>query len=216
MLVATIITGAASIKLDEGAGAYVEAFGSSFIASRSARFRISQASGGAHLAVARGNVEQVQTTPRGNYKLRPVGIGATLSVRARATRQIQVQVTDENDRPVTGVPVVFAVGSGAGGSFGGAAAATTVTVTTNAQGIASTTFTAGISPGSTSITASIPGTNLAVTVGVTISVAPVLSATTLTLLAVAGGAAAGTAVVVAKKGDDNEDIQALPPDIRPR
>lgn len=216
VLVATIIAGSASIRLDERACAYVEAFGSAFVASRAARFRVDLQGEKVSLAVTSGTVDQAQTTPQRNYRIRPVGLGAALSVRARATRQIQVQVVDENDRPVRDVPVLFALGSGGGGSFGGAAAATSITVTTNAQGIATTTFTAGATPSSTSITATVPGTNASFTTSVTISAAPVLSATTLTVLAAAGGAAAAGIAVGVTRNNKQQDITPLPPDVRPR
>ncbi|HEU4388762.1 MAG TPA: hypothetical protein VFV34_13250 [Blastocatellia bacterium] len=51
------------------------------------------------------------------YIVRPVGMGSNISVRARSTRQIQVQVTDENDRPVPDIPIIFAI-AGATGNLG--------------------------------------------------------------------------------------------------
>ena len=51
------------------------------------------------------------------YTVRPVGMGSNISVRARSTRQIQVQVTDENDRPVPDIPILFAI-AGATGNLG--------------------------------------------------------------------------------------------------
>jgi hypothetical protein len=218
LLVATIIDGAASMRLDQRSGAYLEAGGASYLASRGAHFQIRLQASQADFSVAAGEVQQVQASPQRNYKIRPIGLGATLSVRARATRQIQVQVTDENDRPVPDVPVLFALGAGGGGSLGGGAAiATSITVTTNAQGIATTTFTAGLTPSTTSITASIPGTNVSFTTAVTINAAAgLLSTTTITLLAAAGGAAAAGVAVAVNKKDNKEDIKAQPPDVRPK
>lgn len=219
LLIAQIITGSVSINLDATASAYVEASGSTFIAKRSSRFKIDVSEGRVDLSVARGAVEEAQTTPQRRYQLRPIGIGANLSVRARATRQIQIQVTDENNNPAPDVPVLFAVGAQGGGTFSaaGAAAATNVTVRTDRRGVATVIFTAGANPTATTITATIPGTDAIFTTSVTVSAATAfLSTTTITLLAVAGGVAAGTAIVVAKKNNSNEDVVAQPPIIRPK
>lgn len=215
-VVASLVQGEIGIRLRDDARAYIESCGVAFAASAGAHFRVLARDGRATVTVARGDVQQVQTQQK-QYFIRPVGMGASLSVRARSTRQIQIQVTDENDRPVPDVPVLFALGSGGGGSFGGATAATTLTVTTNAQGIATTTFTAGANPASTSITASVPGSNASLTTSVNISAATGFLTTTTTLLLIAAGAAVTTAVVVAtRNGDDREAIRVQPPDIRPQ
>lgn len=220
LLIAQIITGSVSIKLDATAAAYVEAAGSTFIAKRASHFKVDVNEGQADLSVASGAVEQTQPAAQRRYQLRPIGLGANLSVRARATRQIQIQVTDENNNQAPDVPVMFAVGAQGGGTFtaaGAAAAATSVTVRTDRRGIATVIFTAGATPASTTITATIPGTNAIFTTSVTVSAATaLLSTTTITLLAVAGGVAAGVAVAVAKKNNNNEDVVALPPDVRPK
>ncbi|MEW6212612.1 MAG: hypothetical protein AB1631_30080 [Acidobacteriota bacterium] len=217
MLIAQLIAGSASIRLDARAAAYVEASGASYIAKRASSFKVTVNEGRADFSVARGEVEEIQTAQR-RYQLRPIGIGANLSVRARATRQIQIQVTDENNNPAPDVPVLFAVGAQGGGTFSaaGAAAATSVTVRTDRRGIATAIFTAGDVAATTTITATIPGTDAIFTASVTVSAATaLLSTTTITLLAVAGGAAAGTAIVIARKNNP-EDIVAQPPDVRPK
>src|SRR5436853_1895663 len=49
-----------------------------------------------------------QTAPPHRYTLRPpAGQGSSLSVAARSTRQIQIQVTDENDKPVADLAILF-------------------------------------------------------------------------------------------------------------
>jgi hypothetical protein len=217
LLIAQVISGSASIKLDAAAAAYVEAAGETYLATRASSFKVTVREGHANLSVTRGEVEEIQTAQR-RYQLRPIGIGANLSVRARATRQIQIQVTDENNNPAPDVPVLFAVGDPTGGTFSaaGAAAASSVTVRTDRRGIAAVIFTAGPNPASTTITATIPGTDAIFTTTVTIgAAAALLSTTTITLLAVAGGAAAGTAIVIAKKNNP-EDVVARPPDVRPK
>ncbi len=219
LLIAQVISGSAAIRLDATAAAYVEAAGSRFIAKRASSFKVAVNDGRVDLNVARGEVEQTQPTAQRRYQLRPIGLGANLSVRARATRQIQIQVTDENNNPAPDVPVLFAVGPQGGGTFSaaGATAATNVTVRTDRRGVATVIFTAGPNPTATTITATIPGTDAIFTTSVTVSAAAAfLSTTTITLLAVAAGAAAGVAVAVAKDGNNPEDIVAQPPIIRPR
>ncbi len=125
-----------------------------------------------------------QATPRRTL-IKPYNLGDTTDVRARSTRSIQVRVTDENDKPIPDAVVIFlisggSVGGGGAGASGGAAATagstgggagavgssagslagqTSVSVTTNAQGIASTNFTASNNPGSSArIRASVQGT----------------------------------------------------------
>jgi hypothetical protein len=66
-------------------------------------------------AMAQSSTTTAQTSHR--YVVRPVGMGSNISVRARSTRQIQVQVTDENDRPVPDIPILFAI-AGASGNLG--------------------------------------------------------------------------------------------------
>jgi hypothetical protein len=189
-----------------------------FSAEPGASFTVAVREGSAFLQ-SQNPADQVQVQAQTRrYVLRPVGTGANFSVRARATRQIQVQVTDENDKPVPDVPVLFAVGAGGGGALGtGGAAAASITVSTNAQGIATTTFAAGTSPGTFSVSATIPGGQSIVAYSVTVQLAAgFFTATTITLLAV--GAAAGTAVAVAARGNDTsrDTVGALPPDIRPK
>ena len=169
---------------------------------------------------------RAEQLPQSDYKIqvvdelgRPVTSGAQLSVRARSVRQIQVRVTDKDDRPVPDIPVVFLLGGSGGGTLGsGAAAGSTVSVTTNAQGIATTSFTAGPTPTSASVTATVPGTTATTTVGVTTTAAAgILTGTTLAIVvaAVAGGTAA--AVVAVKNAQKNsEPITVLPPNITPK
>jgi hypothetical protein len=215
MLVATLVKGEITISLSGGARAYVEACGERFAASSGASFRVSINESRAVSHVVRGTVEQVQA-PERKYKIRPIGIGSNVSVRARATRQIQVQVTDENDRPIPDLPILFLLGGGGGGSLGaGTAAATSLTISTNAQGIATTSFTAGQTASSTSITASVPGTTASTTIGVSVNAAGFFTATTIGLIA-AGVAGAATVAVVATQQNQTEDIQAQPPVITPR
>jgi hypothetical protein len=62
-----------------------------------------------------------------------------------------VKVTDANANPVAGTAVTFTVTSGGGNLAGGV---TQLAVTTDTQGLASTTFTVGSNPGANTVTAS--------------------------------------------------------------
>ena len=105
--------------------------------------------------------QQPQTAPR-KYIIKPLNLGTNTEIRARSTRNLQVQVTDENDRPIPDVPLLFLLaGIVSGGSSGGALAGqagnsaaqalagqTSLRAVTNAQGIANMNFTAPDAAGS--------------------------------------------------------------------
>jgi uncharacterized protein YkwD len=96
-----------------------------------------------------------QIAPR-KYIIKPLNLGTNTEIRARSTRQLQVQVTDENDRPVPDVPLLFllagiASGSGNIGTLAGIAGSsaaqtvvgqTSLRVVTNSYGLANVNFTA--------------------------------------------------------------------------
>jgi hypothetical protein len=218
ILIAAIVTGEIDVRLSEAA-AYVEARGSAFTALRGASFSVEAREGRALLNTTTGTVTEAQVA-QPQYRIRPpVGQGGDISVKARATRQIQMQVTDENGRPMPDVPVVFALGGGGGSLSSGAAAGSTVTVTTNAQGIATASFTAGPTTGSASVTATVAGTSVSATVGVTTAAAGVLAGTTGIIAGVAAAAGAAATVVAVKKANDNgsvEPIAAQAPNITPK
>jgi hypothetical protein len=222
ILVASIITGEILVRLEEKAEAYVEAYGAVFSAASGASFRIRSRDGEPELEKIKGEVIQTQATgPK--YFIRPVARqGSDLSVRARSTRQIQFQVTDEHDRPVPDLPVAFVLSGSSGELSTGAAAGSSVTATTNAQGIVTANFSAGATPATGSVTATVAGTSVSTTVGVTTTAAAagILGGTTLAVVAsaVAAGTVA-TVVAVKKAQNDNtpaEPVQALPPNIIPR
>lgn len=216
VLIAQLVGGDLTVRLNEETGGYLEAGGKVFTASRGAGFRMRIREGEALLDRVEGGVVGQQAQQR-KYVIRPVGLGANISVRARETRQIQIQVTDENDNPVPDVPVIFLLGNPGAGSFGsGAAAASSVTVTTNAQGIATTSFTAGPGTGSSSITATVSGTNASWTATIGISAAAgALSVTTIVIIAAAAAAGATAAVVASNSDDTPRPVTVSPPVIRP-
>lgn len=225
VLIVSLISGAVTLKLGADAGAYVEAGGSLYTASRGAAFRLRLSEGRAELTTIAGKI-QAEQAAQSDFKIqvvdelgRPVASGAQLSVRARSTRQIQVRVTDKNDRPVPDTAVIFLLGGQGGGTLGsGATSGTSVTVSTNAQGIATTSFTAGPTSASASVTATVAGTSASTTIGVSTTVAAgILTGTTLGIVAaaVAGGAVAAV-VAVRQLQDNKEPVTALPPNITPK
>lgn len=84
---------------------------------------------------------QQQSAPR-KYLIKPLNLGTNTEIRARSTRNLQVQVTDENDRPVSDVPLLFmlaGLAAGRGGNLGTLLAQ----AGSNAASAASTAGTAG-------------------------------------------------------------------------
>lgn len=220
VLVASIVAGSAFVKLNPGAAAYVEAGSSAFTASRGASFSVSMEEGRASLNTATGIVRvQDQPVPQDvNIRVvddlgRPVSSGSQFSVRARSTRQVQVQVTDKNDKPLPDLPVLFSLGDPCLGSLGlGAVAGLTLVQKTDKRGIAAVPLVAGAARCAASIIAKVEGTNASVTIQTNVQSGARFWNTQNTILVVAGVAAAGiaTGVVVANSGN-NEPITPVPP-----
>ena len=220
VLVASIVAGSIDVKLNAGAGAYVEAGRSAFTASRGASFSISLEEGRASLRSDGGAVRvQDQAVPQDvNIRLvddlgRPVASGSQFSVRARSTRQVQVQVTDKNDKPLPDLPVLFSLGNPCLGSLGlGALAGLTMVQKTDKRGIAAVPLVAGAAKCAASIIAKVEGTNASVTIQTNVQPQARFFNTQNTLLVVAAAAAAGivTGLVVANSGT-NEPITPVPP-----
>jgi hypothetical protein len=226
ILVASIIAGSVEIKLNAGAGAYVEAGRSALTASRGASFAVSVEEGQASLATIAGLVKvQDQPAPPQDVNIRivdelgrPVASGSQFSVRARSTRQIQVQVTDKNDRPLPDLPVLFSLGNPCLGSLGlGAVAGLTLTQKTDNRGIATVPLVAGAAACAATIVAKVEGTNASVSIQANVQATTGFWSTQNTLLVVAGAAAAGvtTGIVVANSGGDEPLTPVPPPGVRP-
>jgi hypothetical protein len=221
VLVAYLVTGSAIVRLNSEAGAYVEAGRSSFRASRGASFNIKMEEGRGSLLDSTGTVVfQDQPAPQDvNIRVvdelgRPVASGSQFSVRARSTRQIQVQVTDKNDKPLPDLPVLFSLGDPCLGSLGvGALAGASLVQKTDNRGIAAVPLVAGAARCTASITAKVEGTNASVTIQASIQANVGFWTTQNTVLVAAGAAAAGvvTGVVVANSGGNNNAITPVPP-----
>jgi hypothetical protein len=214
VLIASVLTGDVKISLEQDAGAYVRASGSTFTAARGASFHVGVREGEASLSTLSGVVETGSQAAQRQYRLRPVGLGSNLSVRARSTRQIQIQVTDENDDPVPDLPVLFLLGGAGGQTAGslsaGALAGASVTATTNAQGLATVTFTAGPNPVSGSLTATVEGTNSSTTLQIDVSRSIGFWSARNSLIIMGAVAAAGTTAVILT-GNGNDQLRPLPP-----
>ena len=226
VLVASLIAGSVDVKLNASAGAYLEAGRSAITASAGARFSVGVSEGRASLATI-GGVVRVQDQPAPpqdvNIRLvddlgRPVASGSQFSVRARSTRQIQVQVTDKNDKPLPDLPVLFSLGNPCLGTLGlGAVAGLTLLQKTDNRGIAAVPLVAGAAKCAASIVAKVEGTNASVTIQTNVQSNTGFWSTQNTLLVVAGVAAAGvaTGLVVANSGGDEPITPVPPPGVRP-
>lgn len=194
VLATSLVSGSVVVQLNPAVAGIAEAAGATFLAGRGARFRAMLVEGRAVFEMVEGvgfekgewtfgspesfskllaSIAPQQPQQPGaplaarRYLVRPVGLNSNLVVRARSVRQIQVRVTDEDDRPVKGVPIIFSLGSAAsGGSLGtlGAVAAATAAsdsakTFTNDAGIASVSFTAAAEATSGSISATVEGTS---------------------------------------------------------
>lgn len=134
------------------------------------------------------------------------GEGAINNVRQRTAREPIVQVTDENNRPIAGAVVLFALPDrGASGTF--ANGATSMTVTTDAQGKAVAT---GLRPNTVAgkmeirVSASHQGQTASATITQTNALGAAAAAGAgggkiLAIVAVIGGAAAA-GVIAATRG----------------
>ena len=218
VLVASIVRGGVNFKLRPESGAYVEAAGSAFSASPGARFSIGVLDGYPVLKVASGHVEAPAQTPQPRYIIRPpAGQGGSISVAARSTRQVQIQVTDENDRPVADLPILFSLGDPCLGTLGlGVASGTTFTEKTDNQGIATVPLTVGAAACAGTLIAKIQGTDISYTYRVQVQSKSGFW-TTQNSLIVAGVVAAGlvTGLVIANVGSDDPIRAVPPPEVNP-
>ena len=225
-LVASIIAGSAEVKLNADVGAYIEAGRSAFSASRGARLCVSVKEGRASMSTAAGVVRvQDQAAPPQDVNIRvvddlgrPVSSGSQFSVRARSTRQIQVQVTDKNDKPLPDLPVLFSLGDPCLGSLGlGALAGLTLVQKTDNRGIATVPLVAGAARCAASIIAKVEGTNASVSIQANVQSSTGFWSAQNTMLVVAAAAAAGvtTGVVLANSGSNGPITPVPPPTVKP-
>ena len=220
--IASLLRGNVAVELHSDAGAYVEAAGSRFTASRGASFRIGMQEGRAVLYTITGTVNTEVQQGRPNYKIRPVDelgrpvdLGRTLSVRARSTRNFQIQVTDENDKPIPDLPILFSLGSPCLGSLGiGAAAGSDFRKKTDNKGIAGVPFTVGAAKCVGSLIAKVEGTNTEFTQQVGVQRHSFWNTqNSLIVAGIVGAAVLASVLIINSGGNDNQRIQPVPPPV---
>lgn len=215
VLVASLVNGTLSARLAPDAGAYVEAAGTRVAAAPGAQFRVQVAEGRAALDGVMGDVTIEQQPATGQrYILRPpAGQGSSLSVSARSTRQLQIQVTDENDRPVPDLAIIFSLANPCLGTLGvGAGAGSLFKGKTDNRGIASVPWVTGAAKCAESIVIRVEGTNSTFTYRVQVNNSSFWTARNTALIAGAA-AAAGVSIglVVSNSGGNNAPITPVPP-----
>ena len=218
VMVASLLRGDISVKLSEQAGAYVEAAGTSFTASGGARFQILIRDNRALLASVAGEVTEARFIQQADLKIRaldelgrPISSGSRFSVRARSTRQVQIQVTDKDDKPIADLAILFSLGDPCLGSLGlGVAAGTSFREKTDNRGIAAVPFTAGAVKCLASLTASVEGTNTSLTLQVQVNKQGFFNVRN-SLIGAGVVAGAGVGIYYATKKDD--PIDPLPPPV---
>jgi hypothetical protein len=221
VLIASLVRGNVEIALHPDAGAYVEAGGSRFSAMRGASFRIGIQSGRAVLNTISGTVNAEVQQGRPNYKIRPVDelgrpvdLGRTLSVRARSTRNFQIQVTDENDKPIPDLPILFSLGSPCLGSLGlGAGAGTSFKKNTDNKGIAGVPFLVGAAKCVGSLTAKVEGTSTEFTQEVGVQQKSFWNTQNSLIIAGLVGAGVLASILIINSGGDDQRIQPVPPPV---
>jgi hypothetical protein len=221
LLIASLASGEITIKLDESAIAYVEAAGSRVTASSGANFRVATCEGKVIVDSSRGSVEvspirsqdaaakiklgELRTDSAGGFTF--VELPPRLDVQARETRNIQMRVTDQNDKPVPDIPVIFALSSKSMGAFPGGS--TTFTATTNNQGIVNAPFTAGRSPTSGTIDTTADGGRASQRIEVKVKSSPM--ARNLLIGAVALGLITSITIITVDSGGSTPPLVQVPP-----
>ena len=222
VLIASLLRGNVAIELQSNAGAYVEAGSARFNALPGASFRIGMRGGRAVLNTISGTVNTESQQGRPNYKIRPVDelgrpvdLGRTLSVRARSTRNFQIQVTDENDKPIPDLPILFSLGNPCLGSLGlGAGAGSSFRKKTDNKGIAAVPFVVGAAKCLGSLSAKVEGTNTEFTQEIGVQRQGFWSTqNSLIVAGIVGGAVLASILIINSGGNDNQRIQPVPPPV---
>jgi hypothetical protein len=221
ILVAALLNGSLSARLADDAGAYVEAAGSKLAAAPGAQFRVLVADGHAALDDIVGNVTIEQQPATGQrYLLRPpAGQGSSLSVSARSTRQLQIQVTDENDHPMPDLPILFSLANPCLGTLGaGAAAGLLFKGKTDKRGIASVPWITGAAKCADTILVRVEGTDSTYTYRAQVGGGGGsfwTARNTLIVGGMAAGAGVCVGVAVANSGGGTPITPVPPPTVKP-
>ena len=222
VLIASLMRGNVAIELHSDAGAYVEAGSARFNALPGATFRIGMREGRAVLNTISGTVNTESQQGRPTYKIRPVDelgrpvdLGRTLSVRARSTRNFQIQVTDENDKPIPDLPILFSLGNPCLGSLGlGAAAGSSFRKKTDNKGIAAVPFVVGAAKCLGSLSAKVEGTTTEFTQEIGVQRQGFWNTqNSLIVAGIVGAAVLASVLIINSGGNDNQRIQPVPPPV---
>jgi hypothetical protein len=212
------------VSLRSRATARIDSAGQRFIAGAGASFKVSIVDSRPVLTIFSGEVRAERQTPPQDVNIRivddlgrPISSGSQLSVRARSTRQIQVQVTDKNDRPLPDLPVLFSLSNPCLGSIGLAGLGGAVfQKKTDNKGIAAVVLTTGASRCVGTILAKVEGTNASVEFQAEVVEKKSFWNTRNSLLVAAALAGAGIAIGFAVANSDDDPIRPIPPpDVRP-
>jgi hypothetical protein len=226
MMSLVLLSGSVNVNLAPSAEGTVRAFESRFVASAGTSFKVAISEGRPVLSSFGGRVATQQQPSPDEVKIqlvddlgRPVSSGSQLSVRARSTRQIQVRVTDKNDKPLPDLPVIFSLGSPCLGSIGlaGAAAGTVFQKKTDKRGLAAVILSAGATRCAAAITARVEGTNASLEIRTEITERQGFWTTRNTLLvsAALAGAGIGIGYAVANSGNNTQVQPVPPPGVKP-
>lgn len=224
VLVIALEQGGLDVRLNSAAGAYIEAAGSVITAEPGASFGIDVKDARASVVKLAGAVSiQDQPFPQ-DVKIRlvddlgrPLSAGTQLSVRARSTRQVQVQVTDKNDKPLPDLAVLFSLGDPCLGSLGlGVAAGGTFRQKTDKRGIAAVPLVAGAAKCAASILVRVEGANASVSIPTSVlQPKSFFNARNTSLLGVGLGTVFLTRILIVKSGSDDPSIRPVSGGVRP-
>ena len=214
-LIASLVQGEISVDLAQSAKAYVRAPGAAYASSPGAAFRATVREGRASFAVRTGEVRREEQSSQHQYTIRPVGHGSNIRVEGGSLVRLQVQVL-EDDKPVPGVGVLFALDTSAAviGLLGmGTLTGTTANVATDADGMAAVQFVARDSSGAGPISATVEGTRVAWTGMITVTTHHD-SRGSMWGIAVIAGAAAAAGIGWALTRSDKDPLEAQPPVVK--
>lgn len=214
-LIASLAQGEISVDLAQSAKAYVRAAGSAYASSAGAAFLATVREGRASFAVKTGEVRREEQSTQHQYTIRPVGHGSNIRVEAGSLVRLRVQVL-EDDKPVPGVGVLFALDTSAAviGLLGmGTLTGTTANVATDAEGMAAVQFVARDSSGAGPISATVEGTRVAWTGMITVTTHRD-SRGSMWGIAVIAGAAAAAGIGWALTRSDKDPLEAQPPVVK--
>jgi hypothetical protein len=216
---ASLLTGSVSVQLGGLASARIDSSAQRFIAGAGANFRVAIIDRQPVLTIFSGEVRAERQTPPQDVNIRivddlgrPISSGSQLSVRARSTRQIQVQVTDKNDRPLPDLPVLFSLSNPCLGSIGLAGLGGAVfQKKTDNKGIAAVILTTGATRCVGTILAKVEGTNASVEFQAEVVEKKSFWSTRNSLLVAAAVAGAGIGIGFALANSDDDPIRPIPP-----